>query len=133
MDFDELEYTRDSLAKQLLLIENHSKDGSVFDGCTCIEEKHLLTVEALAEEGVTIAKDEKEKQFYRELADLSRNLRKTILEDRFGEKDNPIHWTVCEKAHPEIQRKIEKCVLQVKEKDNSVNPYAVCRSSIPCP
>lgn len=77
--FNDLEYTREALIKQLLLIQNHGVDGSAVDaGCGCIEDKHLFVVEALAEEGETIAKNPKEKEFYAELADLARELRRRI-------------------------------------------------------
>lgn len=77
--FDDLDYTRESIIKQLLLIQNHGVDGSAVDaGCGCIEDKHLFVVEALAEEGETIATNPKEKEFYASLADLARNLRRKI-------------------------------------------------------
>jgi hypothetical protein len=77
--FNDLDYTRESLIKQLLLVQNHGVDGSAVDaGCGCIEDKHLYVIEAYAEEGETIATDPKEKKFYAQLADLARNLRKRI-------------------------------------------------------
>lgn len=79
MSFNDLEYTREALIKQLLLVQNHGVDGSAVEGgCGCIEDKHLYVIEALAEEGATIATDPKEKEFYAQLADLSRFLRKKI-------------------------------------------------------
>lgn len=77
--FNDLDYTREALIKQLLLIQNHGVDGSAVDaGCGCIEDKHLFVVEALAEEGETIASNPAEKEFYAELADLARKLRQKI-------------------------------------------------------
>ena len=65
MVFNDLNYTRTQLAKQLLLIEQHAKDGSALNaGCNCIQEKHLLLVEGLAEEGKTITQNQKEKEYY---------------------------------------------------------------------
>lgn len=46
---------------------------------------------------------------------------------------NPIAWTKCELAHPEVQRKIESCVLQLEGAPGVRNPYAVCRAKIKCP
>lgn len=135
MSFDVMQYTQDALARELYLVELHAKDGSAVEGgCACIEEKHLLGIEGLAQEGANISTKEKEKKFYAELAALSRNLRKAILEETFSlPYSNPIHWTKCELAHPTVQKKIEKCVLRVKGKPHVINPYAVCRASIKCP
>jgi hypothetical protein len=85
MTFNALEYTRDSLAKELYLIELHSKDGSAVDGgCTCIEEKHLLGVEALAEEGSLLATEKAERDYYTHLAEIARKARKDILDGNFN-------------------------------------------------
>jgi hypothetical protein len=62
--FDDLEYTRRKLAGQLGLIQEHCSDGSAFANCHCIEEKHLINVSGYASEGVTIAPDPHEKNFY---------------------------------------------------------------------
>lgn len=138
--FDDLDYTKEALATQLGLIELHSTDGSAEQaGCSCIEEKHLLLVGGLATEGARIATNPKEKQFYSELGDLARKLRKTIVDQDFEMPHNPIR-SKSGHVFPSCEKKIEKCVLQVKEKegcngvaDCPVNPYAVCRASIKCP
>lgn len=130
--FDEQAYTEDSIIKQLLLIQAHASDGSAVDGgCTCIQDKHLTILEGLSEEGMTIMADEKKKQFYADVADMVRKLRKTIVSEEYELPHNPItsgsgHVKSCEE-------KIEKCVLQVKEEGSDVNPYAVCHSRIKCP
>jgi hypothetical protein len=45
----------------------------------------------------------------------------------------PHGFTACESKHPEVLKKISKCVAEVKAKGENVNPFAVCRASIPCP
>lgn len=127
--FDEKAYTEDSIIKQLLLIQSHASDGSAIDGgCTCIQDKHLTTLEGLSEEGQTIMNEEKKKRFYGDLADLARELRKTIVAEEYQMPHNPLrghNLTKCE-------QKLERCILEVKEKGDDVNPYAVCKASIQC-
>lgn len=127
--FDEQGYTEDAIIKQLLLIQSHAVDGSAVDGgCSCIQDKHLTTLEGLAEEGETIMSEEKKKKFYADIADLARELRKTIVAEEYEmpQHHSGFHMTKCEE-------KIERCVLEVKEKGGDVNPYAVCHSQIKCP
>ena len=117
--FDGLDYTRNAILEELSLIERHARDGSaVTAGCACIEEKHLLLLAGLASEGVTLASDRAEKEYYMGLADLARAKRQEILDRNFkGSKSHGL--SKCEK-------KIEKCILEgVAE--------SVCRASIPCP
>lgn len=77
--FDDYEYTRESILKQLVLSELHSKDGSAVDaGCGCIEGKHTLALEGLCEEMVGFAKSEAEKQFYSWLGEVMRTARRKI-------------------------------------------------------
>lgn len=91
MSFNGLEYTRDSLAKELYLIELHSKDGSAVEGgCTCIEEKHLLGIEGLAEEGIVLAEDKAEKDYYGRVAAWARKTRKEILDGDFKPNPGPL-------------------------------------------
>lgn len=151
-NYTDLGYTRDAIVKQLLLIQNHSQDGSVTDAkCMCVEDKHLILLEGLAEEGMSIASNKKEKEFYSQLAGLTRQLRKSIVNEDFTmhgvmrkvqakhgvkvpkRKNNPIRFTKCEVEHPKIMAKLERCVLKVKKTSPDVNPYAVCRTSIKCP
>jgi hypothetical protein len=160
-EFDDLEYTREALIKQLLLIQNHGVDGSAVDaGCGCIEDKHLLVIEALAEEGETIATDPKEKEFYAQLSDLSRNLRKRIdtgdfnmhgvMAETMRPAGNPRtraflphNLTECEKTHASVRKKLAACIKEAELKccghyttdysQCSCNPVAVCRASVPCP
>jgi hypothetical protein len=62
--FNDLEYTRRELAGELYEIQKHASNGSALANCKCIQEKHLLGVRTEAAEGVTIASDPKEKEFY---------------------------------------------------------------------
>lgn len=80
-DFDGLIYTREAIARELELIQLHSTDGSAVEAhCACIQEKHLLAIEGLAGEGVTLAKDEKESKFYVELTLWASRTKKYIIE-----------------------------------------------------
>lgn len=161
-NYTDLGYTRDTLIKQLLLIQQHSSDDSAAVAhCMCVEDKHLILLEGLSEEGATIALSNKEKQFYTKLADLTRHLRKEIMNESFDmhgimrktmkvdhptplHKGNPIAWTICELEHPKIKKKIDRCVKAIEKhqtcdpKDwgtskECVNPFAVCRATIKCP
>jgi hypothetical protein len=69
--YDDLKYTRRKIVGQAGLIEEHCTDGSAFQNCQCIEEKHLIKLGATAAEGVTIAENPKEKEFYAWLAPWS--------------------------------------------------------------
>ena len=149
MSFNDREYTKDAIIKQASLIELHSKDGSAVDaGCECIEGKHLINIEGLAEEGVGFALSEKEKRFYEKLGDFARNLRKTMEDESFEFPSNPVgrHYlpyglTECEKGHPSVVKKLSRCIKKVEKRegcrppyiDCPVNPVAVCRASIKCP
>ena len=74
MSFDARRYTIDGLTKQLLLLELHIRDGSVWE-CGCSWNAHLPLIEGLAEEGIKFAKDEKEKEFFDRLMHLARDAR----------------------------------------------------------
>lgn len=118
-DFDGLEYTRESIAEELSLIERHARDGSAVNaGCACIEEKHLLALAGLASEGVTLAKNVKEKEFYLYLADLARDLRKAIVYADWKLPGQHTHMTGCEK-------KILKC-LDAGKSETECERTVVC-------
>jgi hypothetical protein len=152
--YTDLGYTRESLIKQLLLIQNHGVDGSAVEaGCGCIEDKHLYIVEALAEEGATIAVDPKEKRFYAQLSDLARYLRKRIdmadwnmhgvMRDTMkpyaakpvrtpgnprSRSFLPHNLTACETAHPSVQAKLARCIQEVELKccGTYTTDYSAC-------
>jgi hypothetical protein len=95
-DFNGLEYTRNALLEELSLVERHARDGSAVNaGCACIEEKHLLNISGLASEGVTLASDAKEKDYYMWLANHARELRRQILDGDFSKRGD----CVCEVCH----------------------------------
>ena len=97
--FDGIKYTQDAILEELALIERHARDGSAVEGgCACIEEKHLLTLAGLASEGVTLANNEREKQYYMKLASWARAKRNEILAGDFD-----VSAAKCE-------RKVAKCV-----------------------
>ena len=117
MTFNDYEYTRDSILKQVSLIELHGKDGSAVDaGCQCINTKHTYMLEGLAEEMVGFAKSESEKKFYMNLAANMRKVRQDIDSESWGEKH--VHLTTCE-------RKVLECVEGGKTKTE-------CRRTVNC-
>jgi hypothetical protein len=82
--FDELEYTRDNVIKAAIATENHAKDGSAFEGCTCLQKKHYYEVEKYAEEGTLITNRKDEKDFYEKVAPLMRQLRKQTVDQTWN-------------------------------------------------
>ena len=136
MTFNDRNYTRDAILKQLGLIELHGKDGSAVEGgCACIESKHLFMLEGLSEEGAGFALTDQEKKFYLQVSDFARNLRKRIEAEDWSlhgvmhkTMHNPRPLTACEK-------KIERCIVELKKKPGAFvdfNPYAVCQAKIKC-
>lgn len=118
-EFDSLDYTREALAEELSLVERHARDGSaVLGGCSCIEEKHLLLIAGLASEGVTLATNQSEKNYYMNLAELARQKRLEIL---------GADWKTDAHAHglSKCEGKIEKCVLSGLSEEE-------CRATISC-
>lgn len=161
MSFDDRLYTKDATIKQLGLIELHCKDGSAVEaGCQCIDTKHLYLIEGLAEEGMGFALSAKERAFYEDLANFVRLTRKRmdmedwnlhgvmreIMKMKHPEPKYPHNpgrrkylphgLTECEKAHPEVRRKLSRCIkkLEPREETGEIeSAVAVCRASIPCP
>ena len=139
--FNDYDYTRDAIIKQLGLIELHGKDGSAVDaGCQCINTKHTYMLEGLSEEMVGFAKSEAEKKFYMDLSAYARDLRRKIDAEDWGNPGHreylPFHLTECEKANPEVKKKLASCIKQAEKKPGAYvdfNPVAVCRASIKCP
>lgn len=87
-EFNDKQYTEDSILKQLTLIENHASDGSVLDaGCHCVEGKHLYALEGYSEEGVNIMAEPQKKQFLTSLGALARSLRRNMEGDKWNMKD----------------------------------------------
>lgn len=151
VNFDPHAYTEQSVLEELLLIERHARDGSAFNaGCSCIEEKHLLTLSGLSSEMPTLTKDQDEKEYYEKLAEWARNKRKEIIAGEWKVPGNPATrqylphgLTKCEKTHPEVQHALSDCIKDAElkccgshTKDYAgcqCNPVAVCRASVGCP
>lgn len=162
MSFNDRDYTMDSIIKQLGLIELHSKDGSALEGgCACIETKHLYLLEGLSEEGVGFAMSVEEKEFYTQLGDLARQVRKLMEKGDFSEglhgvmrkvmkkshpkplrhnpyprKYLPHGLTACEQKYPSVRKKLSHCIstLEPREEAGEIeSAVAVCRASIKCP
>ena len=150
-DFDGHDYTEESVLEELSLIERHARDGSaILGGCSCIEEKHLLTLAGLSSEMPTLSKDQNEKEYYANLAEWARNKRKEIIEGNWKVKGNPATraylphgLTQCEKSHPSVKKALSSCIKDAEIKccgehtadygGCTCNPVAVCRAAIPCP
>lgn len=61
-------------------------------------------------------------------------VRKIIRGDNPGKRfGKPFGLTECEKKHPEIVAKLERCSKEVAKDPSITSPVAVCRASIPCP
>jgi hypothetical protein len=64
--FDGVTYTREQTAIDLLAVEQHCTDGSALKAsCSCIQERHLLSLKGHCQEGQAIAENPAEKAFYR--------------------------------------------------------------------
>lgn len=153
VSFNDRLYTKDAVIKQLGLIELHCKDGSAIEaGCQCIDTKHLYLIEGLTEEGMGFALSAKEREFFEQLGDFVRLARKRmdvedwnlhgVMREVMKKKHptplygNPVSLTACETAHPEVRKKLRRCIkkLEPKERAGEIeSAVAVCRSSIPCP
>ena len=95
---------------------------------------------------------EKIREVEHKLEDYQSVLREMRRKTQTGEHSNPdpkreykpYAWTECEKAHPQVQRKIISCAKQIEKRQTCppdewgkskecVNPFATCRASIRCP
>lgn len=124
--FNDYDYTRDAIIKQLSLIELHGKDGSATDaGCACIETKHTYMLEGLSEEMMGFAKSEKEKQFYAQISSLMRLLRKKIDSEDFNLHGVMSHvMKGSDLISPGCEIQLQKCLED--------NPYSVCKKTVRC-
>lgn len=147
LTFNERKYTQDAIIKELILIEKHSKDGSAVEGgCACIESKHLYALEGLAEEGKGFSLSAKEKEFYSQLGDLARLVRKNMEVENYelhgvmrsvmskagvktpfssySVKSNPgprlylpYGLTSCEKQYSSVQKKLSRCIKKLEPRE----------------
>jgi hypothetical protein len=74
MKDEHYDYTKDEIRKQLALLELHGKNNPCPD---CIN-KHLTTIEGLAEEGTLQTDDETERLKFLEMSEKVRKLRKML-------------------------------------------------------
>jgi hypothetical protein len=93
--FDDLQYTRREIAGELYEIQKHASNGSAHANCKCIQEKHLLGVRTEAAEGVTIASEPKEKEFYAWLSPWADKTLTNVLEvlDENNEANELAMWS----------------------------------------
>lgn len=112
---DDLKYTRRKIVGQAGLIEEHCTDGSAFQQCQCIEEKHLIKQGALAAEGVTIAEEPKEKEFYAWLAPWSDKTLDHVLEvlDHNNDAEELAMWAQLADDEREIRHEITNRTFQI--------------------
>lgn len=68
------DYTKDELRKNMVLFEAHMKNNTCPD---CVG-KHLITIEGLAEEGMSMTPDEQERLRLLQIADWARRTRKQL-------------------------------------------------------
>lgn len=106
--FNDLEYTRRKIVGQLGLIEEHCTDGSAFQNCKCIEEKHLIKLNALSAEGAVIASEPKEKMFYSWLGPWADKALDHVLAviERNNEKEELKMWAQLAEDCREIRHSI---------------------------
>lgn len=129
MSFNEREYTVDSIKKQLILIELHSKDGSAAEaGCDCIQGKHLRALEGFAEEGAGFALTDAEKQLYSDLGAWSRQMRKNLEQEKWRlpttTNKKTRHLRACLAA-----AEIKCCGVHTKDYSGcKCNPLDLCRA-----
>lgn len=67
-------YTIDELKKNFILLENHMKNNTCRD---CVE-KHLTTIEGLAEEGTLMTDDDRNRLTLLKIAEWARTMRKGL-------------------------------------------------------
>lgn len=70
------------------------------------------------------------------LVEFSKILNKIVEECHhkgFCSPKSGLRLTACERRHPSVVARLERCIQDVKEKGGARNPYAVCRASVRCP
>ena len=140
----EFDFERNEILTNLVLLEDHAEKFQ----CPYCMEKHTSKIIGYAEE-IALGENDKEME---KLAEDARKWRRTIQ----GAKEHshshnprrrrykPYAWTECEKKHPKVKRKIQRCAKKIEKRQKCprsqwgtskkcVNPYAVCRAGIKCP
>lgn len=83
MAFDPYIYTKDSIIQELLLLERHIRDGSVYI-CGCAWDQHLPMIEGLCSEMIKFAKTDEERRFFEGLMHTARDYR---IKLQYGEEE----------------------------------------------
>ena len=73
-DKEHLDYTKDELKKNLVLLEAHGKNYQ----CPECVSKHLLAIEGLSEEGSLMTNDKEEREMFLKMSEWARNMRKSL-------------------------------------------------------
>ncbi len=94
------------IAKQMILLEDHLFNPA--KRCHNCIRKHITTIEAFAEEAVTLDTEKVYSALCSELAELMRDIGVILLQNGLGDKldDNVAHETAC------LLRKIRKPLLK---------------------
>ena len=120
--FDDRDYTREAVIKQLGLVELHSKDGSAINaGCQCIETKHLFLIEGLSEEGRGFALSAKERQFFTDLGTLARLIRKNMEVENY---DLQAVMLEAMQSHPDTVARICRACSSVRGAKDTIKVSA---------
>ena len=76
----QLDYTKNEIRKNLILLENHNKNYP----CPDCMSKHSLAVEGLSEEAITMTDNDQEKLKFLDIAANMRDMRKKMEIDNFS-------------------------------------------------
>lgn len=115
-EFNDYDYTREAIIKEIGLMELHGKDGSAYEaGCQCINTKHTYNVEGLSQEMVNFAKSKAEQEYYIRLSQKMRKFRQEIDSEAWT---HHTHLTACEK-------KVHRCIATGTSEE-------VCKRKINC-
>jgi len=138
----EFDFERGEILTNLTLLEDHAEKFP----CPYCMEKHASKIIGYAEE-ISLGEHDKEME---KLAKEAREWRRLIQGAKEHSHDNPkprqyapYAWTECEKKYPKVMAKIKRCTKKIELKQkcppeqwglskDCVNPFAVCRASIPC-
>ncbi|MFP4070975.1 MAG: hypothetical protein ACLFTB_02900 [Desulfovibrionales bacterium] len=112
-----LKWQYDQIVKELLLLQDHQTDAScpcASDGEMCVR-KHLMTLEAYAQETVPMAENDENRDMLKAFADEAKDLREQEEKALCG-KDVPVsisQWT------RGWRKKFERCSLVCESEQSS--------------
>ena len=100
---DPLKYTEEELVKELVLLEKHLKQSPYMDENFCIDciEKHLISAEGLAEEGIGFADSKEKEKMFINIANQANRLKREI-------KTNP-DFAEMSRGVREIRKSLNNC------------------------